>query len=68
MTNDPNLERMPIDEHPADSHTEQPADDSSAETGAYTDRGEAAESAAFTDEGAYSGGEFAGGDTASGEH
>jgi hypothetical protein len=61
MTSDPNLEQMPVDTDPADSQTERPTDDLSTEPGAYTDRGEAAESAAYTDEGAYSGGEFAGG-------
>lgn len=52
---------MPVDPDPADSQTERPSDDSAAEPGEYTARGEAAESAAYTDEGAYSGGEFAGG-------
>ena len=48
------------DPGPADSQTERPADDA-VDHAAFTERGEEAETAAFLDEGAYSGGEFAGG-------
>jgi hypothetical protein len=66
VTSDPSIERMTVDEDPADSQTERPSDDSAAEPGAYTDRGESAETAAYSGEGEYSGGEFAGGQVADG--
>ena len=48
---------------PADQ-TEQVPGESSVDTSAFTERGEDAETAAFTGDGAYSEGEFAGGDVA----
>jgi hypothetical protein len=46
---------------PADNQTETVFDGPPLEPERFTDRGEEAETAAFEDEGAYSGGDFAGG-------
>jgi hypothetical protein len=46
---------------PADNRRESVAERGSVDADRFTDRGEEAESAAFRDEGAYSGGDFAGG-------
>lgn len=44
-----------------DNQTESVADRPSVESERFTERGEEAETAAYQDEGAYSGGDFAGG-------
>jgi hypothetical protein len=46
---------------PAENQTESVRDEPSVDSAGFTDRGDEAESAAFRDEGAYSGGDFAGG-------
>ena len=61
MTADPNAtDRGTVGADAADTQVDQ-VPDSSADPGSYGDRGDSAESAAFLEEGAYSGGEFAGG-------
>lgn len=59
MTNPSGSDSAAQGPDPAENQTEQPVDD--AAPGTFTERGEQAETAAFQDEGAYSGGEFAGG-------
>lgn len=63
MTTDPTATDGPgsTDTDPADNQTEQVADENASAPGAFTERGEEAETAAFEADGAYSGGEFAGG-------
>jgi len=60
MTADPNAtDRGTAGTDPAAAHTDQ-LPDASADPGSYGEQGDRAETAAFVDEGAYSGGEFAG--------
>lgn len=63
MTTDPTAADGPTgtDTDPADNQTEQIADGTEYAPNTFTQRGEEAETAAFEEEGAYSGGEFAGG-------
>lgn len=46
---------------PAENQTESVSDESPVDPDRFSERGEEAENAAFRDEGAYSGGDFAGG-------
>ena len=63
MSIDPTIRRDRSDPgpDPAENQTESVADEGSVDSDRFTDRGEAAEGAAFRDEGVYSGGDFAGG-------
>ena len=63
MTTDPTATDGPTstDTEPAGNQTKQVVDESASAPGTFTERGERAETAAFEEDGAYSGGEFAGG-------
>jgi len=73
MTTDPTaVDQTPLNQGPADNQTDElpdnglsEADDgqvNSVDAAAFTERGDEAETAAFQQDGEYSGGEFAGGD------
>jgi len=73
MTTDPSAaDQTPLNQDPADVQTESlpggsPSDAADAQvnsvdSAAFTERGDQAETAAFEQDGEYSGGEFAGGD------
>jgi len=73
MTTDPTaFDQTPLNQGPADNQTDELPDNglsgagdgqvNSVDTAAFTERGDDAETAAFQQDGEYSGGEFAGGD------
>ena len=67
MTADPNAtDRGSAGSDPAETQVDQ-VPGVSAGPGSYGDQGDRAESAAYVDEGAYSSGEFAGGDVGRGD-
>ena len=61
MTTEPTAMNGPSSPDPAENQTEGVGDDTTFAPGSFTGRGEDAESAAFVEDGVYSGGEFAGG-------
>jgi len=66
MATDPSADPAAADpgRDPADHRTESVADETWMDSNRFTDRGEEAESSAFRGDGAYSGGDFAGGGAA----
>ncbi len=61
MTTEPTATNGPSGPDPAKTQSAEVGDDPTVAPGSFTERGEDAETAAFVDDGAYSGGEFAGG-------
>ncbi|MET0865063.1 MAG: hypothetical protein ABWZ98_12075 [Nakamurella sp.] len=73
MTSDPTAtDQLPLNQGPTENQTDELPDNglsdggggqvNSVDVGAFTERGDNAETAAFEQDGEYSGGEFAGGD------